>query len=204
MHGGERVGAGVGRELVRVVGGGETDHGHPGRPRRLDAGGGVLDHEAVGRHHAQPARGEEIDVGHRLPAGHVLGADQHRRHGEPGVLEPRRGTRAWAGGRDRPGAFGHRAQQPHGAGHRGDRLGTGIFGGEERLHFGFGIELRRGDTDRLHGAAAVTHPQERLRTEAAGAGPPAPLLLDVRGGVHQDAVEIEEDGGALEAFHVRQ
>jgi hypothetical protein len=30
------------------------------------------------------------------------------------------------------------------------------------------------------------------------------LLLDVGGGVHQDAIQIEENRGALEAFHVRQ
>jgi hypothetical protein len=29
-------------------------------------------------------------------------------------------------------------------------------------------------------------------------------LLDVGGGVHEDAVEVEQNPGALEAFHVSQ
>ena len=51
-------------------------------------------------------------------------------------------------------------------------------------------------------ASAVADTQEWLDPEPAGARPPTPLLLDVGGGVHQDAIQIKEHRGALEAFHV--
>jgi hypothetical protein len=61
--------------------------------------------------------------------------------------------------------------------------------------------MRGGDPDGLERAAAVADPKERLGTKTPGAGPPAPLLLDIGGGVHQDPVQVEHDGGAFEAFH---
>ena len=76
--------------------------------------------------------------------------------------------------------------------------------GTNRLDLRFGIQVRGRQPDGFERAASVADTEKRLGPEPAGARPPTPLLLDVGGGVHQDAIQIEENRGALEAFHVSQ
>ena len=78
---------------------------------------------------------------------------------------------------------------------------SGLLDRLERLHLGLGVEMGRRHADRLECPAAVADAEKRLRLEPPRARPAAPLLLDVGGGVYQDAVEIEQDSGAFEAFH---
>jgi hypothetical protein len=71
----------------------------------------------------------------------------------------------------------------------------------ECRNFRFGIEVGSGESDGLESTAPVTHLEEGLSPKALAASPAPPLILDVGGGVHQHAVQIEEYGAALEAFH---
>src|SRR5207244_5932191 len=73
INAGQRLGAGVRRELVARMGGGDADDRHAGRAGGLDAGGGVLDDEAGRRQHAELPGGEEVGVGTRLGPCDILG-----------------------------------------------------------------------------------------------------------------------------------
>ena len=59
-------------------------------------------------------------------------------------------------------------------------------------NLGLRVQCRGGHADRLERPPAVTHAQERFRIQAAPHGPITPLPLDVRGGIDQDAVKIEQ------------
>jgi hypothetical protein len=50
---------------------------HPGGAGRFDPRGRVFDHQALGGDHAETRGRQQVDIGTRLAAQHILGTDQN-------------------------------------------------------------------------------------------------------------------------------
>jgi hypothetical protein len=199
---GECCGAGVGAKLFRLMSGGQRDDPHAGGSGGVNSRRCVLDDHAIGWTHPESGRSHQIDVGARLTMPDVLGADEYRGNWQAGSPQPILGDHAHPGGRNRPAAGGELGEKCGGTIHRSEgRAGPAVVVRLERGDLGLRIELGCGKPYRLHRPAAVAHAKERFRLETPSSSPATPLLLDVAGGVHQHAVEIEENCPTLEAFH---
>ena len=88
---------GVGRQQVRHL-----HRQHPGGQRGAHAGGRILQHQALRRGHAQPLRGQQIDIRRGLGRGHVAaGADRVEAVEQAGAAQFAQRQRTPGGGGDR-------------------------------------------------------------------------------------------------------
>ena len=92
-------------------------------------------------------------------------------------------------------------EQFRGAGHDDDTFVVVRLALLQSQHFRFGVEMRRQPSHDFNGANAVRDLHHFLRIEVVLLRPTSPLASDRTGGVHQNAVEIEENGCAVECFH---
>ena len=68
-------------------------------------------------------------------------------------------------------------------------------------YFGLSIQMRSNGTNHLDGSHAVGDRHHFVAVNSLLAGPDAPLPLNRAGGIDENAVEIEENGGTSERNH---
>jgi hypothetical protein len=78
---------------------------------------------------------------------------------------------------------------------------VGGFAFFQTAHFGFRIKMRSDGPNHFDGADAVRDGNHFLFVNAALAGPDAPLPAYGAGGIDENSVEIEENGGAAKGRH---
>ena len=171
----------------------------PAGARRLDARGSVLQHQTLARRDADELGGAEVALGTGLALPHVLCRDQHRGSGRPAPASRARAKRRAPEVTTAQRPLGKRREELPSAGERRERRLVRHGALTELVDLGAGVELGRGEADCLHRATAVTIPEERLGVEPLGHGPFAPLSLDVGGGVDQDPIQVEQNGGAFKS-----
>ena len=107
---------------------------------------------------------------------------------------------AAAGGDYTPAAFWNRGQEFEGSGH-GGHVGRGCLASFDLPGLGFGVEMRGEPTNNLDGADTMRGLQNLRGVEPVFVRPDGVLLGNDAGGVEENTVEIEEDGGAPERGH---
>src|SRR4029077_105154 len=108
-----------------------------------------------------------------------------------------------AGSDHRPTAAGNRVQQHESARDLNDSIGSGlaVF---DLLGFSNGVEMRSNTLNHFNSAHAVRSLHDVVGIETIFARPAGVLLGDDAGGIEQNAVKVEEDGGAGKRAHGKE
>src|SRR6266849_3227377 len=165
-----------------------------------NAGGGVFDDDAVGGSEAENLGGFEVGLGIGLAALDVVGGDEISGEREAGGADADFGQPAGAGSGDGPAILRESLQDFESAGEGNHAFNVRDFAAFDfaifRFVIGVGQQLANGGDAGL----AVSLADDFARIEAVLVGPDGPDARDGRGGVDEDAVEIEQDAAAMN-FH---
>jgi hypothetical protein len=137
----------------------------------------------------------------RLSVDYILGCDHYFWNWDARETKTLGGYLSRAGCDHAPLPFWDRADEVDGAGHDGDGVTISGFALFQFAHFRLRIEMRSNGTNDFDGAHTMSDSDHLFFINATESGPDAPLAADGAGGIDENSIDVEEDGGAAKSGH---
>src|SRR5580704_16070562 len=137
----------------------------------------------------------------RLPVGNIVRRDHDLRDRDACELKPCGRQMARSGGNNTPAAIGNRADKIHSPWHYCDSIVVRGFAVFEFSHLHLRIKMRSDSPNYLESTHTMSNGQHFFFVDSPLAGPDAPLPAHRTGGIDENSVKIEENGGTPKNGH---